>query len=103
MITMITTPERVRKFGSLRENIEDSRLEIMIEIVEDYLKGYTNYNDLSVLNGIEFVIINIILFNLNKKQGVSSENLAGDYSISYMGVDIPLDLLKTLKRKGKFI
>ena len=100
---MITTAQRVRTFSEVSNNISDDRLTMMIEVVEDFLKGYTNIDDLTTVRGAELVIINTVLYNINKKQGVASETLAGDYAISYMGVDIPKDLLSTIKRIGKFI
>lgn len=97
----ITTLETVKEV--IQTNATDARIVALIDLVEDYIKGYCNNdytNSLGVTTyplGYELIAIKMIEYNLINKPGVASESLSR-HSISFTE-DYPPMLTKGLKRR----
>jgi len=104
----ITTLDKVKPFLDISESdtTKDEKLSLLIELVEDWMKGYTNdsftdADDNPVYPaGYELIALKMIAYNLDQNGNKASESL-GNYSASFL-TDYPKDITRGLKRKVKW-
>lgn len=106
MSKAITTVEKVQKALNIDDKAE--QIEVLIPLVENWIKGYTN-QDMPDKNGeypdgYEQIAIRMIAYDLNNlaKQGIQSETLSR-HSITYATGgstrDYPSEVIKGLRRR----
>lgn len=91
----MVTLEQIKSALGIKTNSKDEQITSLIPLVEDFIKGYCNIQEVPTeyhLNAIK-----MIEYNLNTKSGVQSESLSR-HSISFTN-DYPQDVLKGLRRK----
>lgn len=102
----ITTRDKAKTFLSITDTTKDSALDLLIVLVEDWMKGYTNDSftnadgEPSYPAGYEFIALKMIAYNLEQPGNKQSESL-GNYSVSFVQ-DYPKDITRGLKRKVKW-
>jgi hypothetical protein len=102
----ITTLSKYKAVKGIADNTQDERINALIPVVEDWIKGYTgdtfkDSNDAPLYpSGYDRIAINLIEYDLKKSAGVASESL-GSYSVSYES-NYPPSLLKGLRQKVRF-
>lgn len=102
----ITTVEKVQKALNIDDKSE--QIEVLIPLVENWIKGYTNQDmpdsEGNYPDGYEQIAIRMIAYDLNNiaKQGIQSEKLSR-HSITYATSssirDYPSDVIKGLRRR----
>jgi len=91
----ILSKKEVKTALNIKSDNKDGQIEAWIPIVEDFVKGYCNIEEIP--DEYKLNMIKMIEYNLVNKSGVTSESLSR-YSVSYLN-DYPVSVLKGLRRR----
>jgi hypothetical protein len=91
----MVTLEQVKSALGIKTNSKDEQITSLIPLVEDFIKGYCNIQE--VPTEYHLNVIKLIEYNLNTKTGIQSESLSR-HSVSFV-TDYPPDVLKGLRRR----
>lgn len=87
--------DTVKNAIGIKGDSKDSQIDTLIELAEEWTKGYCNIEELPV--AYKRNVIKMVEYDLNKKAGVTSESLSR-HSQSF-SEDYPPDVLRGLKRR----